>query len=175
MEIASTQFTEADIGAFLADYYEHERKHLIARMRKIIEDTEALVPPIMAHAESDDESWSGVETLAHMTISAGFFGWLVHEIATKKQTEVDLLEMLKLRDVTGADAAEQPPDALVKQLRENIERTIGFLEFVPYDDLRTSFKYVTQEMTAEDVIRIPLCSHLEEHIEQIRQTVGTYT
>lgn len=173
MEIVSTQFTEADIGAFLADYYEHERRHLIARMRRIIEDTEALVSPLVANAESNGESWSGVETLAHMTVSAGFFGWLVHEIATKKQTEVDLLGMLKLRDVTGAEAAEQAPEALARQLRESIERTIRFLESVPYDDLRTSFKYVTQEMTAEDVIRIPLCSHLEEHIEQIRQTVGT--
>lgn len=171
MEIESTQFTEADIKGFLTDYLEQERKHLIARLRKVIEDTESLAPALVARTNSNGGSWSGVETLAHMMVSAGFFGWLVHEIATKQQTDVDLLGMLQLRDVTGVEAAQQPPDALVEQFRESIERTIRFLESVPYENLRTPFKYIFQEMTAEDLVRIPLCSHLEEHIEQIRETL----
>lgn len=172
MKIESIEFTEADIDSFITDYFELERKQLIERLGSIIEETEALVSSIEGRSESAEEEWSATETLAHIAISARFFGWLVHEIATKKEVAADIVELLKLRDVAGVDAAQLPPDVLAKQVRENIERTIAFIEKVPYEDLRTTIEYVGRNMTAEDLLRIPYITHLEDHVDQIRKALG---
>lgn len=173
MKIESTEFTEADIGDFLSDYFELERKQLIARLTRIAEDTEALVPSIEGRSGSAESEWNALETLAHMALSAQFFGWLVHEIATKKELEGDINEMLKLRDIAGAEAARLAPDVLAKQVRENIERTVAFIEKVPYDDLRNSVRYGGREMTGEDALRISYINHLEDHVNQIRNAIDS--
>lgn len=171
MKIESSEFTEEDIGGFTTDYFDLERKHLIARLKKIADETDALVPTIEARTDSAEQEWSAVETLAHMAMSAQFFGWLVHQLATQKEIEGDINELLKLRDVTLVEGAKLPVDVLGKQLRENIERTIEFLEKVPYDDLRNSVRYGGREMTGEDTLRISYINHLEDHLDQIRKTL----
>lgn len=172
MKIESTEFTKETILGFVDDYLETERKLIVNRLREIITQTEALLPSLEAPAESSSESWNAVETVAHMATSSNFFGWLVHEVATKEDVDTSgILEMIKLRDIVTTDAVQLPPEALMKQLRDNIEQTIEFVEQVPYKDLRRTFDYVGTDMTAEDILRIPLCGHLESHVEQIRNAV----
>lgn len=172
MKIESTEFTTEDIHGFVDDYLETERKLLLARLREIITQTEALLPSLESPAESSGESWNAIETLAHMATTSNFFGWLVHEVATKEEVDTSgILEMIKLRDIVTTDAVQLPPEALVKQLRDNVEKTIEFVETVPYADLRKTFDYVGRTMSAEDILRIPLCGHLESHIEQMRNAI----
>ena len=168
MKVESPEFTEAEIDGFVTDYFEDERRGLIRRLEKIVEETDALVPAIQGREQTPDDSWSAVETLAHMATTAQFFGWLVHEVVTKKEIDVDIVGMIKLRDIVTNDAADLPPKDLAGQVRQNIERTIHFIKDVPYDDLRVRFQYVGRELTAEDVIRIPLSAHLESHIRQMK-------
>lgn len=171
MKIESTEFTEETFYSIISDYLEHERRQLLARLRNIPDEADSLVPSIEGRSESDEKEWSAVETLAHMAISAQFFGWLVHEIATKKEIQGNILELLKMRDPTMIDAVKTPPVELASQLRSSIERTVEFIEKVPYDDLRTRIQYLGREMTGEDVLRISLCGHLEDHVEQIRKAL----
>ena len=172
MKLESPEFTDEDIAGFLTDYFDTERQLQIARLRKIIQDTESLVPAIEGRNQDGGDDWNAVETLAHMATTAQFFGWLANEVATKKVVEGNITEMLKLRDIVISDASQQAPEALVKDLRDNIERTIGFLETVDWADLRTPVDYVGFTMTGEDFIRIPLCGHLEGHLAQIKNTLG---
>lgn len=171
MKVESPKFTESDIAAFFTDYMEHERGLLIERLRAIMEQTESLVPKIESQDPSDGDSWNAIETLAHMATSSQFFGWLANQVASKKDVG-DVTQMIRMRDVVGAQAAQLSADELAKQLRDNLERTIKFLETVDYDDLRTTFDFVGRKVTAEDAIRIPLCAHLETHNEQIRSALG---
>lgn len=171
MKVESPQFTEQDVRGFVTDYFEHERALLIGRLEDVVEQTDKLAARIVETAAPESDSWRPAETLAHMVTSAGYFGWLIYQVASKKGDVGDVLGMLKMRDVVSNDAAQSPPETLAKQLRESIERTIGFVRSVPYEDLRTTFDYVGMPMSAEDVIRIPLCSHLESHIEQIRSAL----
>lgn len=173
MKIESTEFTDDDISGFVSHYFELEREHLIKRLKQIADDTDALVPSIEGRSDSDEQEWSAIETLAHMAIGANFFGWLVHEIATKDRVDGEIHVMLRLRDVTGADAAQLPADVLAKQVRDNIERTMAFLEKVSFDDLRKSVRYGGREMTGEDALRISYVNHLEDHVEQIRKAIGS--
>lgn len=173
MKIESTSWTEADIDSFVSDFFERERGQLIDRLKRVIERTEALVPSIAGQSRSDGESWTALETLAHMVGSSQFFGWLIYQIAGKKQDVGDLMEMVKLRDVALPSAAQMPPEDLAKQLRDNVERTISYPETASFDDLRNTVAYGGRKLSAEDLARLPLCSHLEEHLEQIREVAGS--
>ena len=172
MKLESPQFTIEQIQSFVTDYFDHERDLLVSRLRKIVEQVDMLVSSVPEGPAGDDVGWSPVETLAHMVTSSQYFGWLAHQVASKKGDPGDILEMLKLRDVVSGEAAQLPVETLSDQFRENIERTIRFIEKTPFEDLRTRFDYVGRDMTAEDLIRIPLCAHLESHIEQIRAALA---
>lgn len=171
MKVESPEFTEADIAGFLTDYYEHERGLLITRLERIMEETEALIPSIKSQTASNGDSWNAVETLAHMATSSQFFGWLANEVSQKGDETGDPIEMIRMRDIVGNQAAELPVEELAKLLQENLERTIKFIEKVPYEDLRKSFNFVGTRLSGEDLIRIPLCAHLESHIEQAREAL----
>ena len=172
MKIESPEFTKADFDSFLTQSFERERKQLVDRLTAIVEEAEKLLPSIEGAGVSEQDQWTTIETLAHMAVTSQFFGWLAHEIATTKKVEGDILEMLKLRDLTIKDAAQMPPESLAQQLRQNLERTIAFVETVPFEDLRTQFDFLGRRMTAEDILRITLSAHLEDHLEQIRTAIG---
>lgn len=174
MKIESTEFTQEDFDSFVEQYLIHEREHMKDRLTKVVDEIDSLVPAIEGRTAGDEQAWSATETLAHMATSAQFFGWMVHEIATKREIAGDIMEMLKLRDVAGSDAAQKPPSELAKQLRETIERTLSFIDGVSVDDLRNSIKYLSREMTAEDILRVLFCGHLEEHVIQIREALGPH-
>ncbi|MCA1839370.1 MAG: DinB family protein [Actinomycetota bacterium] len=166
----SPAFTKSDIAAFVTDYFEHERSLLIERLSKVVEETVAIAKRIQERPSPTDDSWSASETLAHMVTSSQYFGWLIHQIATKQEPG-DILSMLQMRDAASSQAVNQPIDDLVDQFRTNIERTIAFIEKVDYLELRATFDYVGIQMTGEDLVRIPLCSHLESHIEQMQEAL----
>jgi hypothetical protein len=171
MEMESLSFTAADYDEVVGDYFERERSHLIERLRRVVEETETAAPRLEGRAQSSDGSWNGLETLAHMAITAQFFGSLIPMIAAGKEVG-DPIEVMKLRDPAIADAVALPPEVLAKQLRENVEKTIEFLETVPYDDFRKRITFGSRQLMAEDFTRISLCHHLEDHLEQMREAIG---
>jgi hypothetical protein len=170
MKIESTSFTDADYDAIVEGYLERERGHLVARLRSIPDQVDALAPSLEAGATTEQD-WNGIETLAHMAIGAQFFGWAIHEISQGKEIGGQMLELMNMRDPSMMDALQQPPDVLAKQLLDAVERTAVFLETVPYDDLRNSVRFASRQLSAEDFTRISLVHHLEDHVEQMRTAI----
>lgn len=170
MKVESPAFTPDDIKSFVTDYFERERTFLIERLNGISRAVSE-IPDEIAEKGGSEDSWSPAETLAHMATASQYFGWLIHQVATQNDVG-DVLSMLQMRDMASSEAVKLPVDELVGQLKTTLERTISFIETVPYEDLRKSFDYVGITMTAEDLIRIPLCSHLESHIDQMRSAIG---
>ncbi|HLF69788.1 MAG TPA: DinB family protein [Actinomycetota bacterium] len=172
MKTESPGFTREDVEGFVTDYLGRERGTLTARLRRVLDDVDTLVSDITSRtADGSDDSWNAIEVLAHMATTAHFFGRLAHMVASQREIG-DLLPMLQMRDAVTEEAAQQGASALVQQLRENVERTIAFVEKTGPMDLRNPFDYVGIQMTAEDLIRVPLCAHLESHVEQIREALG---
>jgi hypothetical protein len=180
MKMESLSFTADDYDEIVGGYFERERRHLITRLWLVVDETEALIPHLQDECRSAERpigrltranKWNAIETLAHMAIAAQFFGSLIHMIAENEEVG-DPIQVMNLRDQAMADALELPEEVLVKQLRENIERTIDFLEKVPYDDLRQGIRFASRALTAEDFCRISLCHHLEDHLEQMREALG---
>lgn len=172
MKSESPAFTSQDVAAFVTDYLDRERGTLVARLRRVLDEVDTLVSQIALKTDGSDESWNPTEVLAHMTTTSAFFGRVANMVASKKEVG-DLLPMLQMRDAVTSDAAQQGAPALAQQLRESVERTIAFVEKTDPMDLRSTFDYMGIQMTAEDLIRIPLCAHLESHVEQIREALGS--
>lgn len=170
MKLESPRFTEEQVQSFVTDYFDLEKANLVQRLKKIAEDVEAIAGSISPQGDPADE-WNPRETLAHMVTSSQYFGWLAYQIAGKKQDPGNILEMLRMRDEVTGQAAESSVEVLTQQLRENIERTAGFIEKVSLSDLRVRFDYVGVELTVEDLIRLPLCAHLESHVDQMRRSI----
>jgi hypothetical protein len=171
MKLESLSFTAADYDEVVEDYFERERGDLLDRLERVPDAVESLIPLLEERRESGHDGWNAHETLAHMAIAGQFFAGLVHMIV-ENQDVGDPIEAMKLRDVAIADAVEMGPSVLALQLRDSIERTLKFLRSVPYDDLRKGIQFGSRQMTAEDFVRISLCHHLEDHVDQMRQALG---
>jgi hypothetical protein len=174
VKIESTAFTDADYYAFLGGYFERERPGLVARLRRIPDDIDELMPRLEgAEASSaDDPAWNARETLAHMATSAAFIGWAIHEISQGKDIGGQMFEFMNLRDPAIVESVQQPPAELAQQLRTTLDRLAAFVETVPYDDFRTSIAFANRELSAEDFTRFSVVHHLEDHTEQMRRALA---
>jgi len=171
MKIESTSFTDADYDAIVEGYLERERRELVARLRALPDQVDALVPQLESGG-TDDAEWNGIETLAHMAVGVQFFGWAIHEVSEGKDVGPQIAEAIKLRDPAMMDSLQQPPDVLAKQFRDGIHRLAAFLETVPFDDLRSAVQLASRQLSAEDFVRISTVHHFEEHVEQMRAALA---
>ena len=172
MKIESPAFTDAYYNEVIGGYFERERQEIIARLRRIADDTDALVPSLPATGTSDDPDWNAVETLAHISISAQFFGWVIHEVAKEHDIGERMLGLMNLRDPSMVDAVRQEPADLARQLRDGLERTIAFLEKTGIDELRNTIAFAGRQLSAWDFTRVSVVQHLEDHVEQMRAAAG---
>lgn len=172
MKIESPELTEDDFHEIIGGYFERERQSLIERMGGIVEATEALATSLEGDQPSAGDDWNAMETLAHMATSAQFFGWVIYQAAKGNEIEAQMLELMRLRDQTIVDAAPLPAAELAGQVREAIERTIGFVGKVPYDQFRTTITFSGRKLSAEDFTRVSLIHHLEGHLEQMRAAIA---
>ena len=172
MKIESTAFTVDDIKAFMASYRDHEREVLARRLEDVSRRLEELAPRIGA-AEPSAGGWNAHEVLAHIAVVSKFYGVVVHRIASGQATELDLLESVHMRDVAGAQMAEMSDGDLVRAALADQRRTAAALRGLGSEDLRRSARMGGEvTMTAEEVARLPLVGHLEQHLEQLEGLVA---
>src|SRR5881296_1093824 len=146
MKIESPAFTLDDVKTFMDTYLDRERNLLADRLQ---------------HAS---------ELLAHLAVLSKFYGVLVHRISTDQLPNMNLLEAVHLRDTVGHQMSQLEPADLVRMTLVDHERTIKTLRTSDPQALRKTAELgdgIT--MTAEEVARLPLVSHLELHIEQLEK------
>jgi hypothetical protein len=169
MKIESPTFTLEDVKGFMDTYLDRERNILADRLEHASKELAALGPRIKTQ-RSDQEGWTAHELLAHIAVLSKFYGVLVHRIATGQLPNMDLLEAVHLRDSVGHQMALLEPPDLLRMAVADHDRTINTLRTAAPQDLRRSGDLgegIT--MTAEDIARLPLVSHLELHIEQLEK------
>jgi len=176
MKIESPAFTLDDVKTFMDTYLDRERNLLADRLQHASERLAALAPRIKA--EHGDESsqpnaWTAHELLAHLAVLSKFYGVLVHRISTDQLPNMNLLEAVHLRDTVGHQMSQLEPADLVRMTLVDHERTIKTLRTSDPQALRKTAELgdgIT--MTAEEVARFPLVSHLELHIEQLEKLLA---
>jgi hypothetical protein len=76
------------------------------------------------------------------------------------------------RDVVGAEMAARPVADIVAELDRQNQRTLEFLAGATPEELRRTVKVEYGEITAEHVIRVPLVSHFEQHLDQLEAALA---
>ena len=170
MKIESPAFTLDDIRAFMSSYRDRERHLLADRLQRVSDRIAELGPRVTGAVNENDPEWNAHEILAHIAVVSKFYGVLVHRIASGKIADMDLLEAVNLRDAAGRQMAELDPEELVRQALADHERTLKTLREADVESLERSARMDDgTPMTAEQVARLPLISHLEMHVEQLEK------
>jgi uncharacterized damage-inducible protein DinB len=173
MKIESPAFTMDDIRAFMSSYRDRERQLLADRLQRVSERIAELGPRVKRHIDENQAEWNAHETLAHIAVVSKFYGVLVHRIAGGKLEDMNLLEAVNMRDSAGRQMAELEPDELARQAVADQQRTIKTLREVDPGSLERSARIDDgTSMTAEQVARMPLVSHLEMHVDQLEKMLS---
>jgi DinB family protein len=169
MKIESPAFTLDDVKSFMDTYLERERDILADRLQKASDRLAALAPSVKSEP-GDESSWNAHELLAHLAVLSKFYGVLVHRISSGQLPNMDLLEAVHLRDTVGHQMSQLEPADLLRMTVADHERTIKTLRTADVKSLRqTADMGDGITMTAEEVARLPLISHLEMHIEELER------
>ncbi len=169
MKIESSAFTLDDVKAFMDTYLDRERTILADRLQRASDRVGALAPRVRSEP-SGEADWNAHELLAHLAVLSKFYGVLVHRISTGQPLNMDLLQAVQLRDNAGKQMSELAPAELARMIAADHERTIKTLRTAdPMNLRRTAELGEGITMSAEDVARLPLISHMEMHIEQLEK------
>ncbi len=153
-------------------YRERERNHLADRLQRVSDRLAELGPQIKRQQGAGDE-WNPHEILAHIAVVSKFYGVLVHRIASGKLPDLNFLEAANLRDSAGQQMSQLEPGELLRSTLSDHERTIKELREADVTSLRKTARTEDgTELTAEEVARLPLITHLEMHIEQLEKMLG---
>jgi len=173
VKIESPAFTMDDVKAFMSTYRDRER-HLLADRLQRISDRLAEIGPQVSSRQSDEAEWNAHEVLAHLAVVSKFYGVLVHRIASGKLTDMNLLEAVNLRDAAGKQMSELDPAELLRMTLADHQRTINTLHTVDPASLQNSARVDDgTTMTAEEVARLPLITHMEMHVEQLEKLLAS--
>ena len=176
MKYESTAFTKTDLQGFLDEMIDHERLALAARLQRASERLAEYAPLVTAgHGQggASEADWNAHEVLAHIVVLSKFYGVVFHKVSSGKMTELDLLNNVGLRDAMNERMAQIEPKELIRMAMEDHARTIKGLQAADAASMRRVVKVDGGEtMTAEEVARLPLISHLELHIDQLMRALA---
>jgi DinB superfamily len=174
MKIESTSFGPAQLAGFFGELIDRERLVLVERLERAsarLEELAGRVPPDAI--PGDAGAWSSLEVLAHIAVLSKFYGVVAHKVGTGTMTELDLLGQVNMRDVMGQQFAQRDPADLAASAQADHRRTIEWLRRAsPADLLRRCDTGGGRSMTAEDVARLALCGHLEQHLDQLEASLA---
>jgi DinB family protein len=172
MKIESPAFTMEDVTGFMSAYQDRERNLLADRLQRVSDRVAELGPKIQAQSVEGD-GWNAHEILAHIAVVSKFYGVLVHRISSGQTSELNLLEAVNLRDAAGQQMSQLETAELVRMTLADHARTIKSLREADPASLRKVARIDDgNELTAEEVARLPLVTHLEMHVEQLEKALG---
>lgn len=179
MRIESPAFTEREVGAFLDEFAEHERRRLAdrleadsARLAELVRENLRDMPSPTMGGSGSGSQWNAHEVLAHIAVLSKFYGVLTYQVGTGKVTTVDLLPQVQARDVAGEQLSSLPPEQLLAMAQRDHQRTVAYLRSASAATLQR--RAVLSEgfsMSAAEIAQLPLCAHLEIHLEQLERTL----
>lgn len=172
MKIESPAFTMEDVTAFMHAYRDRERNVLADRLQRVSDLLKELGPRVRPEPGGGDE-WNAHEILAHLAVVSKFYGVLVHRIASGRLTDMNLLEAVNMRDAAGHEMSQLDPSELLRMTVADHQRTIEMLRTSDPESLRNAARYDGDSaMTAEEVARLPLITHLEMHVDQLEKMLS---
>ena len=172
VRLDSPAFTERDMRAFLDEAVDHERRRLADRLEADSARLAELVRKIPSSSPAPSPEWTGHEVLAHIAVLSKFYGTVTYRVGSGKLSRVELLEAVQSRDPAGAQLSSLPADELLVMAQSDHQRTITYLRSADSAAMqRRAILYEGFSMSAAEIAQLPLCAHLEIHLDQLEQTL----
>jgi hypothetical protein len=172
MKIESAGYSATELISFINDLQDQDRQVLADRLERASQRLAAIGPRVQPGRGKGDE-WSDVEVLAHIAGFSKFYGVLVHRMVSGKVTDVDFLQATQMRDGSIDQMADMEPADLLRMALTDHARTINELRTVAAGSLRRRANLPDGgTMTAEEVARLSLVVHLENHVNQLEKSLG---
>jgi hypothetical protein len=169
----STTFTATDLRGFLDEMVDQDRLMLADRLQRASERLAEYGQLVTGGHGGQGSAWSAHEVLAHIVVLSKFYGVVFHKVSSGKMTELDLLNNVGLRDAMDEQMAQIEPKELIRMAVEDHARTIRGLQAADAASMRRVVDVGGGEtMTAEEVARLTLVSHLELHIDQLARALA---
>lgn len=168
MKLESAAFTAADVPHFLDEIAVYDVRNTADRLRRGSErlaEFAARVPDERAPEGAD--GWNAKEILAHIAVLSRAYGVFAYMVAKGRISELMFESVISQRDVVGEEMASKPVAEIVAEAQRQHQRTLDFLSSATLEELRRPCKTEGGEITPEELIRIPLVAHLEQHLEQL--------
>lgn len=173
MRVESPAFTEREMWSFLDEIVDFERRRLADRLEADSARLADLVREMPTGAVGGlGSEWTGHDILAHIVVLSKFYGVLTSRIGSGKLSELELLPNVKDRDVAGEQLSSLPPDQLLAFAQRDHQRTIAYLRSADAQAMRRrAVLYEGFSMSAAEIASMPLCAHLEIHLDQLERTL----
>jgi hypothetical protein len=174
VRIESPAFTEREMRGFLDEVIDHERQRLVDRLEADSATLGKLAPTLTLPQRGRDNSggWSVQEILAHIVVLSKFYGTVVYRVGSGKLSQVELLEAVQSRDLAGEQLSSLPADQLLAMAQRDHQRTIAYLRGADAAAMqRRAVLYEGFSMSAAEIAQLPLCGHLEIHLDQLERTL----
>lgn len=165
----SEAFADARLVVLLGEYVDFDRDRLVRRLEAASSRLGELGAKVADESGGGDaQGWSAKEVLAHIAGFSRLFGVVGYRIGSGKLTRMELTEQVAGRDASIEQMRGQPAADLVEFARGEHERTLVWLRrAAPAELLRRCDVGGGATMSAEEVIRLALCAHLEKHLDQL--------
>ena len=172
VRIESPAFTEREMRGFLGEVIDHERQRLADRLEADSARLAELVREIPSNSQAPSTDWTAHEILAHIAVLSKFYGVITSRVGSGKLTQVELLEAVQSRDPAGEQLSSLPPDQLLAMVQRDHQRTIAYLRGADAEAMqRRAVLYEGFSMSAAEIAQLPLCAHLEIHLDQLERTL----
>jgi len=175
VRIESPAFTEREMRAFLDEAVDHERGRLANRLEADsarLADLVQRIPSSAGGAPGSGPEWSGHDVLAHIVVLSKFYGTVTYRVGSGQLSQIELLEAVQSRDPAGERLSSLPTAELLAMAQKDHQRTIAYLRSADSAAmLRRAILYEGFSMSAAEIAQLPLCAHLEIHLDQLERTL----
>jgi hypothetical protein len=101
-----------------------------------------------------------------------FYGTVTYRVGSGKLSQIELLEAVQSRDPAGEQLSSLPAAELLAMAQKDHQRTIAYLRSADSVAMqRRAVLYEDFSMSAAEIAQLPLCAHLEIHLDQLERTL----
>jgi hypothetical protein len=175
VRIESPAFTEREMRAFLDEAVDYERLRLAdrleadsARLAQLAQDSKMQLPS----SSGGGSGWGPYDILVHIAVLSKFYGTVTYRVGSGKLSQIELLEAVQARDPAAEQLSSLSADQLLDMVQHDHQRTIAYLRGADATAMqRRAVLYDGFSMSAAEIAQLPLCAHLEIHLDQLERAL----
>ena len=160
----------------LDDLIDRERLSLLDRLGRSERRLQELGAQVAEEPRSDRQEWTPKEVLAHIAMFTGFYVQVLRQVTDGELADLDLMRKFQGRDVLGRRLLRRAPQELLETATAAIADLIRWLHSASPAAFRRGCNADMGDpdptfFSVSDLVRLPLCAHLELHLDELQEAL----